>query len=93
MEMVFEIVVMLMLVGFPVALLLVTIDEYASRSSLLALRHARPASRPKPVHGVHFRWRRNGARTRPRGEVPARNEPGTRQRPVTGRDRIGADAA
>ena len=91
MEMVFDVAVLMMLVGFPVALVLVTLDEYSSYSSLQAFRHARPAARPRPVHGIYIRWHHESARLR--AEVSGQDEPAARKRPLADHDRIGADAA
>lgn len=93
MEFVFYTVVMMLLGGFPVALLLGTLDEYSTRFLSTAVRHARPALQPTPIHRAHVRWRRLSQRTRVRAEPPSRSEPGSRTRPPARAEGFGADAA
>jgi hypothetical protein len=93
MELVLYTVVMMLLVGFPLGLLLGTLDEYSTRFSPEAVRPARSVLQPRPIHRAHARWRRLAQRTRVRGEPLVRDEAGLRTRPAPDGEHLGADAA
>jgi hypothetical protein len=92
MELMLNVVITMMLVGFPVGLLLSTVDDHSSRLASAAFRHAQHASEPAAVQRA-ARRRSVAIRASERDDLSGRREAGSRAHRAAASERYGADAA
>src|SRR5262245_22128858 len=92
---VFNAIVMMMLIGFPVGLFLGTLDLYSTRLSAGAVRHVQPAFRPKVVvPGSGLRPLGSSSIIGERRALPGRTDTGPgAHSPAAAGERLAADPA
>src|SRR5262245_40352133 len=95
MEFAFNAIVMMMLIGFPLGLILGTLDLYTNRISSGAVRHVQHAFQPKVVvPGSGLRPLGASSIIGERRGLPGRTDSGSRPPPAAPTsERLGGDAA